>query len=208
MNKVFINAGHHLNDTGHIAVGGVRENDLVMKIRDKVKKLYPSAFYVPDHLDLRQSIDWVNERCGPDDIAIDLHLNANNNNSIRGVECYYADDPKLAEVFSKDIAFRFIVPNRGAIHDSKTWVGSLGWLRKLNCKSVLVEFCYLTNSEDREIITSGKGMDNAAYAIKTALEKLGYRQVDKRKLLQRIVSLLGIVSQLLVKLRKRYESNN
>src|SRR3990167_7719986 len=101
--KTFINAGHFLNDPGHVVANGLQENTIVMKVRDLVSALLTGYIVklVPDELNLADSINWVNQQALPEDMAIDIHLNANNSNTIRGTEAYYWSEPRLAEVFSR-----------------------------------------------------------------------------------------------------------
>ncbi len=62
---IYLNAGHYNFDTGSV-VKGIIERDEVKKIRDLTSKYLKEAGFevveVPDDLDLRRSIDFVNER--------------------------------------------------------------------------------------------------------------------------------------------------
>lgn len=169
--KIFVNAGHWIGDQG-VSFGSYKENALMMAIRDKLKELLPDAEYVPDSLDLKATIEYSNQRARPDDFAIDIHLNSNKDSSLRGTEAYYYDNPRYAEVFSRKVSEALGIPNRGPKPDTQTYVGSLGFLRKLKCPSVVIECAYLSNSEDRTIITREDGLYNAARGIKNALDEL------------------------------------
>lgn len=153
--KYFINAGHFDEDMGAI-IGAYREGELVMGIRDSLQRIAPDFIYVPDNLDLRQSIDWINEQCSQDDIAIGIHLNANNDRSIRGTEAYFFKNYQLAKDMSAVVAESIGIPNRGPKPDSQTYVGSLGFLRQLKCNSVVLECGYMTSMLDMIKITSRK----------------------------------------------------
>ena len=180
--RIFINAGHHNLDSG-VIVGNLRENDLAKEIRDHLKDLLKDreVTYIPDNLTLRESIDsvnlgtateWVLGQATEKDFALDIHLNANNNSQLRGTEGYYSTDSKYAEVFSLKVAEKLLIPNRGAKHDSTAYVGSLGWLRQLPCPAVVLEVCYLTNAEDKQMLMIGQGRRLAAEGIKNALDEL------------------------------------
>ncbi len=166
--QYFINSGHWNNDPG-VVVKGVIERDLCFKVRDELQKLLPRGIYVPDDLDLKQSISYVNGRLVDRAIAIDIHFNANNDSSKRGIEVYYSSNKHLAEVLSKNIANRMKMPNGGAVHDSRTHVGSLGWCRKVECPSVVIECGYLTNQWDRKMVTGKDAPKKIAQAIYEAL---------------------------------------
>jgi len=177
------------------------EGEIVMAVRDFIRQKHPEYLYVPDNLNLRRSIDWVNERAEPGDIAIDLHMNSNRNTSVTGCEAYYADNPpKLAEIFSRHVAEELGIANRGAKHDSETYVGSLGWLRQIKCKTVLVELAFLSSPIDRNKILWPSGKQKAAKAIIDAIrEARGLTEyvpdVEERVrvLLKRIVELLQAI---------------
>ncbi len=197
--KIFVNAGHWDHDSGAVH-DKYKESDLVISIRDVLKQIAPNLFYVPDDLDLRKSIEWVNERCSQEDIAIGLHLNANKNHNIRGTEAYYAHDDELAQVFARQVSQSLGIPNRGAKHDSETYVGSLGFLRKLNCRSVVVEIAYLTNNIDRNKITFPSGFTLSARGIKNAIDRFRGQASYILGLHMQITKLAQVVIDLLLKL--------
>ena len=47
--------------------------------------------------------------------------------------------------------------------------GRLGWIREINCWSVLIEICFLTNTEDMTALHAENGYDKVAIAITEAL---------------------------------------
>ena len=197
--KIFLDSGHSIFDVGAVH-DSRKENQLTMQLRDAVLPLHHFVV-VPDNLTLRQSIDWVNARADINDLAISIHFNANNNRSIRGTEAYYSDRREniLAEIFSRNVANSLGIPNRGAFHDSKTWVGSLGWLRQVKCDAVLFETCYMTNDTDMSVYDPQK----AAQGIKNAILEIIPRKIEDLKkqltLLQELVVALQRLVSLLVK---------
>ena len=196
---IFVNSGHHNFDKG-VVVGNYIERDLVKKIRDELKTLLPDALYVPDELNLRQSIDWVNEKAEADDIAIDIHINANKDKTLRGVECYYYKNKELAESLSKQVAESLGIPNRGAKPDTQTWLGSLGWVRQLKCNSVVLECGYMTNTLDLNIIINN--VDKIARGI---YELLTYSDTDKLR--KENTQLRQLVNQLMSYIIKMFGRN-
>lgn len=198
--KIYINAGHHDHDSGNQSAG-YSEHELNKRIRNEVVKLLPDAFRVPDNLDLRNSIAWVNQSAEPDDLAIDIHLNGSASPDLRGTEAYYSTDSKLAEIFALNVSKALGIPNRGARHDSESFVGSLGWLRKLKCRSVLVEVCYLSSPGDRKVIVFPSGQMAAARGIVAAINELRGTQeklIALQQLLARMVEELKRLLALLV----------
>ena len=204
MSRVFINAGHHLHDQG-TSYGSVKESELAMKIRDLVAgKL--SADYVPDNLDIKQTIQWINDRADRKDMAIDIHLNSNKNASIRGVEVYYDTDLALAQSFAKQLSEKLKIPNRGAIPDSYTYFGSLGFLQQLNCPSLVIELCYLSNPEDRALITNPVFQIDAARAL---VEIIKYETNPTTiSILQSILNKAKEAFSLVLKLWQKRNSRN
>ena len=180
--RIFVNAAHHLRDSG-VIYGPLKENvlgqtdwipSLGMMVRDNLRPLLEGyeVFYVTDELDLKASIAWINEKCHETDFALEVHFNANNDKNIRGTEAYYADNPQFAIFFSAEVSGKLGIPNRGAKHDSQTYVGSLGFLRKLVCPSVVVEAAYLTNYQDRWIVSQLNAPRKIAEGVANAINLL------------------------------------
>lgn len=195
---LLINAGHHLKDSGFIH-GSVHENKLNMQIRDEVKKLLPRATYVPDHLDLRQTIDFINQRVGMGDFAVDIHVNRHRDHNARGVEVYYYMNYEDAVVMSEAISDAMGIPNAGAKHDSYSAVGSLGFCRKLNCDAVVLECGYISNKEDREAIFFKK---HIAKGIVRGLEKM--ERIEEIERLKKELSAWEKIVQLLNEQLQKY----
>ena len=137
------------------------------------KKSYIWVDQVPDSLDLRKSIAFVNERYKDleSGLALDIHFNANESPLVHGSEAYYVWGAKskfIASTLSRNVANALGIRDRGAKPDSQTAVGSLGWLRKTNPWAGLVEVCYLSNKKDSEAYTK-HGHEAVAEAIHYAL---------------------------------------
>jgi len=144
----FYSAGHNPTDKGATAVG-IFEHDICRAIVEQIRLLSPTSLFVPsDSLD--KKIKWVNERCSPDDVAVEIHANIGFP-SKKGAEGYYYSHPtnlNLAIDYSLRVAK--VMGNGSAVFpDTHSAVGQLGWCRKLKCKSVLLEIGYLSNTEER-----------------------------------------------------------
>ena len=204
---IVIDAGHWISDSG-AKIEGFQENTITIQIRDELKKVLPDALYVPDNLDLKMTIEWINERVNSNSLAISIHVNSQNDNSFRGTEAYYYNDSRLADIFSKHVAEKLGVPNRGAKPDTQTYVGELGFLRKLKCQSVLIECLYLTNLFDRAaLIADGprKIAEGIKEAIKVVLphpEVLATDEVPK-DLVSQFLSLLKLFQTWLKLIQKK-----
>ena len=184
MSKFYISAGHSIYDKGYsCGCGLASESEWNIKIRDEIKKLLPNAEFPPDTLSLRDTIDWINFSAKPDDFSLEIHLNANKDKSIRGVEAYYSDTPRYAEIFARNISLTLGIPNRGPKHDSFSYVGSLGFLRQLKCPSVIIECLYMTNEQDKLVLLNG-GPEKIARGIKRSLDTLfAAEQLNKMSVL-------------------------
>jgi len=198
--KIICNAGHDLSSPGAQS-GSSNESEMTMKLRDKIIPLLERMGYevliVPDNLNLRQSIAWVNTRATKEDFAFSIHFNYNRYPNIGGTEVYYfnKDEAKLADVFSQHVSVAIGINNRGALHDSLTWVKSLGWLRKLVCDSVLVEVCYLSNENDMKKFNhdydrTAKGFENAIRRLYPIKKKINEDYQAQLTMLQRMLSAL------------------
>lgn len=182
---VFLNAGHwddHLtakiDDPGAVHNGFVEAVE-TMRIRDALVPILHARGYtvteVPDELDLKKSIDFVNASAHDldDGLAVDIHLNASSDVTARGVEGYHGESEtskQVAGVISSETARVLGIPNRGAKPDTATHVGSLGWIRKTNCWATLVEVCFITNKQDMDVLRGVGGYEKAARGIADGID--------------------------------------
>ena len=205
MGVIFTNAGHHLRDSG-VESGGRFEASMAMAVRDKLVLLLRElgiVYSVPDNLNLKDSIKWVNERAKESDLAFSIHFNSHSSKLVRGTEVYYSNsrEEELAITFAEEVSKAGGFRNRGAKHDSQTWVGSLGWLRKLKCDSVLVEVCYLTSKEDMKIYNLDKIAQGFFNAVKAVLQQ----QKELPEIVQRKLTLIGLLKKLVELLRQQID---
>jgi len=168
MSRIYISSGHHLSDPG-ASYGPYTESLICMKIRDEVAKLMPDAIFVPDSFTLRQTIDWINETCKPEDLALEIHLNFSNDQTRSGCEVYYSKEPEIATIFAKHVAKTLQVACNGAKPDSQSFVGSLGFLRQIGCHTALLECAYLSHPGDRLKIVFPSGQMRVAEGIKNGI---------------------------------------
>ena len=198
--KIFVSAGHNLKDTG-TSWGTLKENELTIKVRDKLFDILKGEyFFPPDNLTLKETIEWINEKATQGDLAVEIHFNFNNNTSLRGTEAYYWFQPRFAEVFSRRVAEALGIPNRGPKPDYMSYVGELGFLRKLKYDSVIIECLYLSNQADRDALD----IEVIAKGIKAGLDEL---YPPQKKDLETIETLkkqqLNLLQKLLVALREK-----
>ena len=160
--RIFVNSGHWDKDTGVVSKG-IIERDEVKKIRDLVSKYLKENEFevieVPDTLDLRRSIDFVNTYVWEKDggLALDIHLNWSGGmtTDVRGVEVYSGDslqEKAQANIISEIMANYMEIPNRGWKSQTDSAWGSLGWVSQVKCWSHVIECLYLSHPEDRKLI--------------------------------------------------------
>jgi len=198
--KIYLNNGHHLKDSGAVHKGH-EESQMAIELGESVVNelsKFVEVLSVPDDLNLRDSIDWVNERATEHDFAFSTHFNSHSNQYVAGTEVYYSNEreKELAITFAQEVSKAGGFKNRGPRHDSSTWVGSLGWLRNLKCDSVLLEVCYLTNNEDMVKYDTQKVTEGIVKAIK----KIIPQQVElptREELQAEVSSLRKLVDDLL-----------
>lgn len=161
-NTIIINAGHHLNDSGAVS-GSLDEASQCMAIAHRLEKELIrrgyQVYYVPDNLDLRDSIAYANSKAPNlnDGLAIDIHLNASVDPTVRGTEVFHGTSEtskKIASTLSQKLSEALGTKNRGAKPDTATAVGSLGWIRQTTMWATLIEVGFITNLHDMDRIMS------------------------------------------------------
>lgn len=200
---ILLNAGHHLGDPGIITSYG-REIDFNIAIRDAlIPEFVRQGFEVmavPDDLNLRASINWVNERAeGLDSgLALDIHCNCC---SLEGAESYFyagiESSKRLAEKLVNEYSKEMGMPNRGAKADTISAVGKLAWIRETNCWGLLLECGYLDNVRD---VNKMKDFSKTARAIAKGVCKIfgiDYREAtlppieNREEIKKQIIELLN-----------------
>ncbi|HAG83749.1 MAG TPA: cell wall hydrolase [Cyanobacteria bacterium UBA12227] len=165
MGRIFISAGHGGleqggRDLGAIA-GSTTEAQEMILLRDQiVPELRSRGFEVlsvPDDLSSSQTIQWINVRSRPNDVALEIHTGAFSNPSVRGASVYYISNNTERKNHADLMLLALLrrlpqLPNRGAKPDTTTGVGNLTFCRNTTLPSLLMEVGYLTNPEDRTLI--------------------------------------------------------
>lgn len=158
MNKtIILDAGHNNADDCGAAAHGTTEAVEAIKIRDNLAKLLEQNFEVvviPDDLNLKKSIEWVNEKYKTldDGLALSIHLNAGGGGNASGAETFYYPNNEISKNIAETIINHYSkitgFKNRGAKPDTASAVGHLGWIRDTNPWSCLIECCFIDNIDD------------------------------------------------------------
>lgn len=155
MKTIFVIAGHHLKDSGAVA-HGYQENQMAIDLRSRIVKNIRlqnpniKVWTDDDSHTLSQVITQVNSLATPDDILMDIHFNAANNETAQGSEAYIARNAREKsiaiagrsnEVFAKMMR----TPDRGIKYDYKSQHNRLGILYT-PASSFLQEVEFITNA--------------------------------------------------------------
>ena len=165
MGRVFISAGHggyegQIFDPGAIA-GGTTEAREMISLRDLVitelRSRNLEALAVPDDLSMRQTIEWINARQRPGDVAIEIHADAYFNPVTRGASVFYIANNEQRKADAELLLLGLLrrlpqLPGRGARPDTTTELGSSAFCRGIIIPSMLMQVGFLTNPDDRYLI--------------------------------------------------------
>ena len=210
-NRIFLNAGHSLTDPGTSREERV-ESKIVMRIRDiLVIFLKYNRFnveVVPDNLNLRKTIDWINERAKrlDDGIAFALHINAGGGH---GAEVWYYKDNNFSKELGQEILDSYTkkvgMRSRGVKSSSTSSFKTLGFVDQTNCWAILIEMGFIGNKEDMAIVAD---YEKNARALAIAICKvfsIPYRDkklTQKEKMQITIFSIMRMIEELIYKLFK------
>jgi hypothetical protein len=165
MGQIFISAGHGGYENGSLDPGsivpGTTEAAEMIRIRDLVvpelRSRGFSVLAVPDDLSNEQTLAWINARCRPGDVALEIHAGAFGNPGARGASVYYIANNESRKVHAELLLLALLrrvpqLPSRGARADTTAGTGSLTFTRRINCPSLLMEVGYLTSPDDLNLI--------------------------------------------------------
>ena len=168
--KVVIDPGHGGYDTG-ASYGGFEEKDINIVISEKLKKSLENygitVFLTRDEdsfLSLAERIEIINSI--KPNVVISIHGNALvTSHAIRGVETYYwtAQSQRLAYYVQRSILTHLKIPDH-FIRKARFYV-----LRHTSSPAVLAELGFLSNHEDRQLLTSLSTQDEYAKALSEAI---------------------------------------
>ena len=180
--KVMLDAGHGGNDPGATG-GGLREKDInlyvSLKVRDILEKAGVTVFMsrtTDTTLSLPARTKEANQKKA--DILLSIHVNAAANTSAKGYETFHYPGSSKGKALATAVHKEVI---DAKIYNSNRGVKSANFhmLRESNMPAALVEFAFISNAQDRVLLTNKK--DEFAEALaKGLLNYLGVKpNVDK-----------------------------
>lgn len=165
MAQIFISAGHGGFENGVVDPGsvlpGTTEAAEMIQIRDLVVAELRSRGFavlaVPDDLSAAQTLAWINARCRPEDVALEIHAGAFSDPAVRGATVFYIAKNEVRRTHAELLLLALIrrvpsLPSRGVRPDTESPTGMLPFCRNLGCPSLLMEVGYLSNPQDLAII--------------------------------------------------------
>ena len=164
MGRIFIDAGHSSSDPG-MPVGGTTEAKEMMLLRDLVvRELQKRGFdvlSVPDALNRKSTIQWINAQGRSGDVALEIRTNAYQNPNAEGAAVFYIANnlqrQKHAELLLKALLSSVDqLYNRGVRPDTEG-VGFFPFCRDIFLPSLVMEVGFLTNNSDRFLLQSRRG---------------------------------------------------
>ncbi|MEB3314220.1 MAG: N-acetylmuramoyl-L-alanine amidase, partial [Cyanobacteriota bacterium] len=165
MAQIFISAAHGGYEDGILDPGAVLPNTTeaaeMIQVRNLVVAELRSrglaVLSVPDDLSAAQTLSWINSRCRPQDVALEIHAGAYSDSTVRGSTVFHIaqNEVRRADAEVVLLALRRRVPqlpSRGVKPDTEAPTGQLPFTRSLNCPSLQMEIGYLSNAQDLAII--------------------------------------------------------
>ncbi|HEY9737895.1 MAG TPA: N-acetylmuramoyl-L-alanine amidase [Trichocoleus sp.] len=165
MAQIFISAAHGGFENGVLDPGaivpGTTEAAEMIRLRDLiVPELRSRGFTVlsvPDDLSASDTLGWINARCRPGDVALEIEAGAFNQPAVRGAIAYYIanNDARRTHAELMMLALLRRVPqltSRGVRPDTNSGLGSLAFTRGVACPSLTMEVGFLTNPQDLALI--------------------------------------------------------
>ena len=172
---IVIDAGHGGIDFG-ASVENQTEKEIVAKIARKIQVLNLSSKVeivllrnADSKMDLAERAAEVS-KINPD-LLISLHVNTSTNAAKNGIEAYVYDKSNFYEQ-SLEIAKGLVKAisnenlSEGKIQNARFFI-----LRKAECPAVILEIGYLSNTENREYISSDSGQSAVAGKILEFINK-------------------------------------
>ena len=169
---VVIDVAHGGQDNGS-TIEGFQEKEIALKVANKIKALNRNS--AVDIILTRESDEFISpidrakhiNKLQPD-MVISLHVNQHTNTNKQGIEIYLSDENK-ERAKSANLASKLLY----GFEDKKVAIKKAGFylLKQVDYPIALVELGFLSNENDRQILTSEKGQDELATRILNAISE-------------------------------------
>jgi N-acetylmuramoyl-L-alanine amidase len=178
--RIFVSAGHGGFDARFrnpgAGGGGTTEAAEMIVTKDLiVKELQSRGFNAAapdDQLSLPDTVTWINNRGSYQDLAIEIHMGAYDNASLRGVRVYYISFNEERQQHAQLMLESLLIGvpqlvSRGVKPDSATALGRLAFCRDIAPRSLLIELGFISNPIDLRLLQTYR--QEMAIAIVDAL---------------------------------------
>lgn len=165
MAQIFISAGRGGYEDGvadpGLVLATTTEAAEMMQVRDLVvaelRSRGLSVLAVPDDLSAAQTLAWINMRCRPTDVALEIHGGSYSDPGSRGSTVFYIAQNEVrrshAEILLLALQRRVTqLPSRGVRPDTESPTGFLPFARSLRCPSLLMEIGHIASPQDLAIL--------------------------------------------------------
>lgn len=151
----FITAGHSKTDCGALGCG-LAEADLTMELRDLVilelRKWTSSVSNDDDFCSLHEVVDWINEKSCENDIILDIHFNAYENERVGGTEVFIPTrfnsvERDISDSLAQGVSEVLEINNRGVKLEGESQHRTLAIMSPIG-NNLLLEVCFITNKDD------------------------------------------------------------
>ncbi|MCF4101909.1 N-acetylmuramoyl-L-alanine amidase [Gillisia sp. M10.2A] len=167
---VVIDVSHGGHDSG-VEQNGISEKEVVLSVAKYLKELNKDDNIeivltrdVDNFLSLTERVELINSV--KPDLAISLHVNSSKNENANGVELFISDNSEKKEQ-SRKLAVKLqniIQYNKSEIKKANFYL-----LKNVNYPIVVLELGFLTNQQDRVLLTSEEGQIEIAKAVYEAI---------------------------------------
>ncbi len=179
---VAIDAGHGGIDPGAVSKGGVREDQINLKIAKKLQaylenegakvvmtRINDEGLYDKDYTGSKKRQDMskrveILQKAKPD-MVISIHMNQFSQSQYFGAQTFYMRGSEEGELLAKSIQQQLLrILDRGNTRDIKA-SDSFLILKAVNSPSVLVECGFLSNPQEEFLLTTDDYQERVAWAI-------------------------------------------
>jgi len=165
MAQIFVSAGHGGLEDGTVDPGYIlpdtTEAEEMKLLRDMIiaelRSQGLTAVLVPDTLSAAQTISWINARCRPGDVALEIHGGTFPGSNLRGSAVFYVASNETRRTQAELVLMQLrsavpALPSRGVRPDTQFPTGRAPFLRQIGCPSLLMEVIVITNPTDLSLL--------------------------------------------------------
>ena len=173
---VVVDAGHGGSDDGAI-ISQVVEKTINLEISKKLAALSDKRVQIVTTRDVDRTMTFEERkelvRRHRADLFVSLHCNSNpENESSTGIEAYYIDEGSSSSR-ALEYCQAFSSEKLGPLGEKgKVKTANLSILRGLDCPAILLELGFLTNDQERKVLTDDEQQELIAKAVYKRLLKL------------------------------------